>query len=726
MMRASRHCLAALPFVPMALTTLEALESKLQQSSQLTAAADPSVCPAAATAASGPGLEDSPLWFDCEKSGAPFFITPKHDGIRMVTYVHPGGSKPTAADKAKKNKNKKSKAHKAKGPVPAAAAAAGEDLPTTTYSRHGRTLYGMFWIEKELALLRALALDPHLVLDGELYIHRVRSDTATTPGTSLRSAAAKIKDSIKATKKTSKNSGTTTNEVSDDATEKGSSNTGDVFKCGFLAVNALANRMRGSKRAQCSTVAGVLQYVATLPHYCLFDVASHSPGQQQQQHQQHSRQVTAELRRVLESTLASMGLTDTEELRCVPNVTPFSQRVRTLHFLTVLLSNGVASPILRAEFGVGQPEETAAAAPRVVTTASNGTTLNKKNKKEKENISAGGARRKKSGGNSDALVSPTQYTGGVFVKMIPCSVVHSLADANTRVMPQYERQGYEGAVIRSPVNAYAMREKKRGVVSQLVAALADMPTELTVSLVAGGRGRRTHGADIFDLAKGRKGRKGSNSRGAQRGANPIVLRAYNNSDGNDDGPLETAVIADDSGAVAKKAVDRVRHLPRRSATAVKLLPFKDREYAVLRPLLKEPSSNPRARQLFAVPVSAVCPDDDRSLIKPDPSSSSSASSPRKPSDTVVFYGLQCLAENGSVFNVTMPKLTMDQQRELLRHLLAATRQGKGKGKSGGGGGAGAKSLTGTYVTVKFASLTEHGVPRFAQVKAIRGGKGWHM
>lgn len=41
---------------------------------------------------------------------------------------------------------------------------------------------------------------------------------------------------------------------------------------------------------------------------------------------------------------------------------------------------------------------------------------------------------------------------------------------------------------------------------------------------------------------------------------------------------------------------------------------------------------------------------------------------------VAFYGLQCVAENGRVFNVSLPKMSAEQQQMLLTHLLQTSKR----------------------------------------------------
>ena len=106
----------------------------------------------------------------------PFFISPKHDGIRLI-------SQP------------------------------GLDRTFTCFSRFGKPVFGMHWIEQELATLRRLSMDPTLCVDGELYLHDRESTSATSNG--------------------------------------------------FQLVNGLVNRVRGKKSAL--TTDAVLEHCPTLP-----------------------------------------------------------------------------------------------------------------------------------------------------------------------------------------------------------------------------------------------------------------------------------------------------------------------------------------------------------------------------------------------------------------------------------------------------------------------------
>ncbi|EPY36234.1 DNA ligase (ATP) [Strigomonas culicis] len=351
------------------------------------------------------------------------------------------------------------------------------------------------------------------------------------------------------------------------------------------------------------------------------------------------RQLLAERDRVWAAVGKAQHVRDAELLRCTPNVTPFTQRVRTLHFLMALLAHGVASPLLRGAFAL---EDDAVARPK---------------------------RARRGGGRP---------LGGTFVTPVPYALITTVEEAKTQLLPEFVRAGYEGAVVRTPMNVYEMREKRKGTVRALCRGLA---AQSAASPRARGVPQEQH------------------------------LRFT-------DASLAEALLeAQEAGAVAALAERRVRALAPRAYTAVKILPFLDQEFAVLRALFKEPSSNPRTRQLVTVSAASVgilAGDIKRENDTAEKKLKNKNRNPDEETDELVcFYGLQCLSDNGRVFNVTMPKLNTSQQKQLLDHIL----QSGGKRK---------KSLTGLYATVQFSSLTEHGVPRFGQVKAIRGGKGWFL
>lgn len=568
--------LRSLPFEPMALSTFETIER---------ASASP-----AAPASSHTSPFQSP----------PYFISPKHDGVRIVSYV---------SERA-------------------------ECLTSTCFSRFGRHVHGMFWIEEELRLLRWLCGDPRLVLDGELYIH---------------------------------------NEPN--ARSKGENRA----KTGFLAVSALVHRLRGPKSA-CSTEEEVLSYVASLPRFCVFDLVSFQPSDKINLSDETSgrglSQIEKERMLLLREVMEINGVRDMEMLRVIPNYSVFSHRLKTMNFLMRLLQRARASPILFPG---------------------------------KANTSTQAPKGKKRLNDSSSATDGTSL-GGEYVRLVQYSLLRSLEDAKEVYLKEYISMGYEGAVIRSATNVYEMREKEKDVVLGLLDPL----------LASGRRLLFVH----------RKTPRAGFGPGGLPAATPPLLRTYANNvtdlNGYDDGGATGENAAEDANhqEIVKRAVKQARHNARRSSTAVKLLPFCDKEYAILKPLLKVPSSNPRTRKLVGVPLSSLH-EGQKIISTPRTRFGRSTLNKNDESNVVVFYGLQCLSDTGRVFNVSLPKMDVAKQRALLDHLLEVT-GGLKKGGKSSAGQVGRRSLTGLYATVKYSSLTEYGVPRFGQVKAIRGGKGWFL
>lgn len=612
----------SLPFDPMALTTLDFLNSQLQRSPQQLADEE--------------GI-------DAFKFGH-FFISPKHDGVRVVSYV----------DVSRTSSSQSSVPMDLGMPKGSDLVAYNQRLKTC-FSRHGRPIWGMQWIEQELNLLRALAGDPYLVLDGELYLHK--------NGDELDG------------RKTEKKEKTAFKNGKIDESIIPSTEAETPLLTGFLAVASLVHRLRGKLRNP--TARDVLQYVTALPLYCLFDVASYSPMKIFPEFplgvplSWHNKIVYNELKAIQGRCLRENAITDIRTLHVVPNVTPFSSRLRTLGFLASLLKYGKASKILSSSYCPWYEQEAA---------------------------SHGSKRNPFLIDRKGATACSTSYLGGRFVKIIPYSLCNSLQDAQAHFLQKFIEKGFEGAVIRTPLNVYAMREKRKGIVAKIVGA----------------------GCYTLENSEGRTPRKtivGSSSKKNSLAVCTIAKRRQ----AQEDFKLKSTIIREQ---LLASAIQKGKKLPRRSSTAVKLLLYKDDEFPVLKPLFKEPSLNPRTRQLAELPKSAIDPNDK---VKKLSSSNANGSSLKGTGDAaksfermkhphhperVSFFGLQCLASNGRVFNVTLPKLSMEKQVQLLRHLQDAP-----KGK---------KSLTGLYVTVKYSTLTEHGIPRFGTVKAIRGGKGWFL
>lgn len=762
MLHSCRRLFNTLPFVPMALSTLDILEHRLQAAglggTTSTAPTPKSRAgPSATGNYSAADKADQLKWFSSSLD-APFFISPKHDGVRLISYVPPTSPTEPPSPQQASSTTKKT------------GATTGESPPLMTcYSRYGRPIYGLFWIEEELRLLRALCGDASLIIDGELYLHQTDMDAPRAS----RGGRPDAPDGRK------KNPARRTLPSSD---ADGANN----FNTGFLAVSALVNRCRSST-CQCASEEGVLKYVPSLPRLCVFDVPSYSPSANplapptrdaptalsaasrlhivakvSVKDDGDSQQVLAELQRVRSDVTDALRLNDLEQLRIVPNVTPFSQRLRTMHYLFELLSRAMESPVLRQHFCPTSARMCAALTTRSIRGC------------RKHTSTAAQAQQPHSGIG--------QHHGGRFVSRIPYQLVKSLEDTTQRVLPVYLDAGYEGAVIRAPVNTYDFKEKTKGTLAALVAPLLRAAETTKTRRARHLRGTNTGAGE----ASGRRARNRAamllslNTRPVLGAATPLMVHAYRGNapccepmqpiSPSDAGLTDAELDVLDVVAVGRRAILQGAKLPLRSMTAVKVLPYHDREYPILRPLLKEPSKNPRTRELVSIPRShvralgypikpttdtALSDDNGATTLTPATSSGEKKATKRKNHPTTsgegstVFYGLQCLAENGLVFNVSLPKMTLAQQKTLLQHLLSAGRdamrdgreaasptmkthhnkKSKAKAPYGGATHAGASkivSLTGLYATVKFSTLTEHGLPRFGSVKAIRGGKGWFI
>lgn len=613
-------------------------------------------------------------WFRGHPS--PFFISPKHDGVRLVSYQPPPSHK------------KESKEQKKRGASRSTTVALRE---TSCYSRSGRAIHGLFWIEEELHLLRMLCGDRSLLLDGELYLHHATSSSDTTA-----------------------------KEVTSSLIQPPYQTSAGGFQTGFLAVSSLVHRLRGNSSV-CATEADVLQYVPSLPRYCVFDIASYRPPHCNKEHDTAlqsmgvcARNVAAELRRVWCRTLRECGILDVAHLTVVPNITLFSHRLRVLSFLMTLLQYGTASPLLRSHCCPTQP-----------TVRCSARRQQQRKKKDSQRLCGG------------SFTSPC-YVGGTYVGGVPYQLTSSLADTKQRLLPAFLRLGFEGAVIRSPVNVYTMKEKEKGIVAALAAPRQGVPSGT----------RRQCRVDCQRFFAHRSKR-----------APAIVLHAYGGGGRQVSCTAETALVTkryrgateqsvreeeeeEEELSLAYHASEQARCSQLRSESAVKVLALQDREYPILCPLLKKQSTNPLTRPLVTVPLSVVRShgmyvnmtnnDETRATGKSGVkgrakrntkgSLESAVGSKAKEQEEVAFYGLRCLAENGIAFNVSIPRMSLVKQRALLDHLLNAGRPPSQRNKRN----PPKKSLVGLYATVKYSTLTEHGLPRFGTVKAIRGGKGWFL
>ncbi|KAH8609553.1 hypothetical protein ERJ75_001200100 [Trypanosoma vivax] len=574
------HLLRRLPFVPMAMSSVENVEGMER-------------CAQKQSHTGLPHMLKEP----------PYFISPKHDGVRVVTYV---GTSNAPTD-------------------------------STCFSRYGRPIHGMWWIEEELRLLRWLCGDPRLVLDGELYIHR---------GSNPHSGS------------------------------------GYCGKTGFLAIASLVHRLRSAKSA-CSTEEEVLRFVDTLPRMCVFDIVSYQPREVVRLRGDKGcrglSQVERERMSMLREVMAANCITDLEMLRVIPCRSVFSQRLKAMHFLASLLFRAQSSTVLFPGRSLSASRE------------------------------AG-----QLGRDCGTTTPGTGKLGGKYVRLVDYSVVNSFEEAKNVYLNKYVSDGYEGAVIRSAANVYELREKEKGTLMGLMEPLLHSSEQSIIGAPTCAdpkqpQRRRVkclphfHGCDKGELA---------------RAWDEEVLPSTAASSGAMDVDVIMAEMADHQ-EIANAVIEQSRQSKRRSTTIAKLLPFVDKEFAILRPLLKFPTNDSCAQNYIHIPLSSL--EGGCHII----------TAPRKPvkmrcdrsdtRDTVAFYGLQCLSETGRVFNVLLPKMDSDKQQLLLNHLLQVT------GADGGGKKRAARrTLTGLYATVKFPSLTAHGVPRFGQVKSIRGGKGWFL
>ncbi|RHW67031.1 DNA ligase [Trypanosoma brucei equiperdum] len=565
-----------LPFEPMALSTFDVFER-------------------AAAAASPSG--SSP-------QGPPYFVSPKHDGVRIVSYVPPQA----------------------------------ESTKSTCFSRFGRPIYGVTWIEEELRLLRWLSGDPRLVLDGELYIHRSHNPRTASSG---------------------------------------------ATQTGFLAVSALVHRLRSAKSA-CSSEDEVLRYVASLPIMCVFDIVSFQPNERVKLGGDKSGRgiprIEKERLAILRGVMEANHISDLEMVRVIPNHSVFSQRLKALHFLASLLERARASSTFFPERMSSAVEECSGVEP------------------VREPVPA------------------YQGIGGKYVKLVPYTLITSLEEVRTVYLDKYLSTGYEGAVVRSASNVYEIREKEKKVLQGLLDPLI---TSLKPSLFAL-HSRNESRRNGVRVTGGTRLLRVHSEGGCVVTCDAPGATETDTSGGNKNGAGSDE--AADHREIVEKVLRRAKTNGRRSPTAAKLLPFADKEYAILRPLLKPPTADARSRSFLRIPVSSL-------------HESLGVSAPRTPqgraamkgnnSDTVIFYGVQCLSDTGRVFNVSLPKMNAENQQALLRHLLDVTGGRKGGGTPASGR-TNKRSLTGLYATVKYQSLTEYGVPRFGQVKGIRGGKGWFV
>jgi hypothetical protein len=125
MRRSICRYIGALPFHPMALGSFAALEAVLTARSPKE------------------GLANIPFDERVEFQSRLLLTSPKHDGIRLLVHTEPSSKTDVVKNKEARRK---------KGVV--------TTNVTTCFSRFGRPLRGLFWIENELNVLRGGTLYP--------------------------------------------------------------------------------------------------------------------------------------------------------------------------------------------------------------------------------------------------------------------------------------------------------------------------------------------------------------------------------------------------------------------------------------------------------------------------------------------------------------------------------------------------------------------------------------
>ncbi|CUI15152.1 DNA ligase, putative [Bodo saltans] len=268
--------IGALPFHPMALGALSSLQQILETSPN--------------TVARTQALLSLPVKERAEFESPMLFVSPKHDGIRVLTHVpleQAAAAKigrPKSATLSKTTKRRPSRITEEEAPI------------VTCFSRFGRPLRGLFWIEKELELLRELCGDPNLSLDGELYVHTQALQAH------LQGASSPPPWEMKGTD-------------------------------GFSLVSGLLQRFRGSAIALPTTHAELLRLTPEIPKYCIFDIVKYSPSLQRF----NGTRTRKSLKAIQDAALAASGAPVVSLLAVTPNHTPFVQRLRALNFLMCLL-----------------------------------------------------------------------------------------------------------------------------------------------------------------------------------------------------------------------------------------------------------------------------------------------------------------------------------------------------------------------------------------------------
>ena len=377
----------------------------------------------------------------------PYFISPKHDGIRVISFgpayktisscsgpevegtrrYEPRWSEMTFWERRRLRQQQELGAH----------ASWIHASSFSCFTRFGRPIVGLHWIEHELLQLRKACGDSNLVLDGELYLHRTDIKNAQN-NVSARLARRNVLAASTA-------ANNMYSELSRKAGDEGGLQTSDIAslsasiarrapsalslagQTGFQQVSNLVTSLRAAglrlegehspanaKRKMAeepsmgrSVTHDVFDFVSALPRMCVFDIVSYMPPS-----------VPSALMR---QAMVLHGISHVSSLRVTPNRTPFIQRLRVLVFLFTMLKLQQNSSAKSSSAGSAQ-------------------------------FAGSNAQQQR----RDYLV----YRGGKYVQLVPYTVVNSLEQVEESNLKWYLRLGYEGAVVRTALNVYSAVWKK--------------------------------------------------------------------------------------------------------------------------------------------------------------------------------------------------------------------------------------------------------------------------
>ena len=532
-------------------------------------------------------------------------------------------------------------------------------------------------------MLRALAGDEGLTLDGELYLHDDQalplSATDDRPSSSPspsggEASAAGGEESItfahgSGYRRLKEALGKLQHGLDDAAAVRSffaspaavSSGASDGAKQRFFSPLPLSAAARGGggggKKASSGVVAPPFPYY---PRLCVFDVVSYVPP-------------AVPTCPLMAHVMVLTGVGRLSALACSPSETPFLMRARTLIFLFTLLQAYIAltstsSSSLSGGKAKGLASSSSSSSTPSVSMAFPAPAIEAILKEHAFGAAAaaGGGGGGGGGGGDDAgsaeggrggvaapqrLLHPLRYRGGHFVKLVPYAVCPALEEAPSLWLPRYLAARYEGAVVRTAMNTYAARGWGHSAAASGTNASSSSSTALSLP-----------------------------------------------------------------GASTSSAAAAAQ----RSPTAVKLLPYFDKEYMVLR-------------------YTSSSDDDERG----GSSSSSPFSSAPSAEEGPMLASVVCCTERGTPFTVDATGLC-DAERRALYSALSGD-EGSDVGRRGGRKGtqteAAAAAATegcaiGAFVTLQYALLRavsgrglrgREMVPVGAVIKGVRGrDKGTFM